>query len=114
MKYKCVKERKIRRIRLRALLCRKLLKQLEIGTPPLLQSLEVEILLQTIARAFGKETNTVWNLSPEEALREYAMFTVSCMQEHPDAETARLPVQKCRDSSIYKETGKNNDYRSNV
>lgn len=89
MKYKGMRERKIRRNRLRALLCRKLLKQLETGTPPLLQSLEVEILLHTTARAFGKETNTVWTLSPEEALREYAMFTVRCMQEHPDAETAR-------------------------
>lgn len=74
---------------MRALLFRKLLRGLERHTPDRLISLEIQILLNTTARAFGTRGRSVWHHAPGRALREYADFTVRCMRR-PEEDTARV------------------------
>ncbi|MBR1633497.1 MAG: hypothetical protein IJ682_00385 [Lachnospiraceae bacterium] len=57
-----------------------LLSLLEAYTPPLFVRLELQILLDTTARAFAVPSRRIWQLSAQNALRAYAAFTTECMQ----------------------------------
>ena len=73
---------------MRAELSRAVLTRLEKHTPEWVRSLEIQILSDLTARAFQVPDRTLWNKPAELALRQYAAFTVSCMEEReadPDA-----------------------------
>ena len=60
---------------------RAVLTRLEKHTPERVRSLEIQILSDLTARAFQIPGRTLWNKPAELALRLYAAFTVSCMDE---------------------------------
>ena len=79
------------RQRVRARVFRTLLRSMEGQTPAWFPGFQIQILLDLTARGFGMEKRQVWNLSPEQALQEYAEFTVSCMNSAPgDRDLQRL------------------------
>lgn len=84
---------------MRALVFRKLLDKLEQKTPGYLASAEIQILLDTTARAFGVKGKRVWHRPPKRALREYAEFTASCMSRG-SADPARLYEESFRTGSM--------------
>ena len=49
--------------------------------PGLLVSLEIQILLNATAGAFGTRGKQVWYLSAGQALKEYCDFTMRCMED---------------------------------
>ena len=69
--------------KVRARVFRTLLRSMEGQTPAWFSGFQIQILLDLTARGFGMEKRQVWNLSPEQALQEYAEFTVSCMNSAP-------------------------------
>lgn len=73
---------------MRADLARAVLTRLEKHTPEWVRSLEIQILSDLTARAFRMPGRKLRNKPAELALRLYAAFTVSCMEEReadPDA-----------------------------
>ena len=66
-----------------------LLTGLEHHTPGPVLCIQTQILLNATARTFGRKGIRVWNHSPQRALREYAAFSVQCMNASPaDPEAA--------------------------
>lgn len=73
---------------MRADLARAVLTRLEKHTPEWVRSLEIQILADLTARAFQVPRRTLWNKPAALALRQYADFTVLCMDTQeidPDA-----------------------------
>ena len=66
---------------MRADLTRAVLTRLEKHTPEWVRSLEIQLLSDLTARAFQVPGRSLWNKPAELALRQYAAFTVSCMDE---------------------------------
>lgn len=84
---------------MKTLLFRKLLRSLERRTPDIIASVEIQILLDTTARAFSVKSKCVWNHRPQRALREYSDFTVSCMKRG-EADAERLYAESFRTGSM--------------
>lgn len=68
---------------MRARIFRRLLRYLEKHNPALFLCLQIQLLLNVTARAFGVPGKWIWYFSSERALREYAVFTKNCMQLYP-------------------------------
>ena len=58
---------------------RLVLGALERNTPPLVRSVEIQLLLNLTARGFGVAGECVWIRSPEGALSAYRDFSLRCM-----------------------------------
>ncbi len=57
-----------------------ILRGLEHWTPPPLASWQLQVLLNTTARAFSRPGPSVWYLPCSQALRKYARFTKRCLE----------------------------------
>lgn len=77
---------------------RKLLDKFTERTPGWIASAEIQVLLDTTAKAFGVKGLRVWNHRPERALREYAEFTSACMKRGT-ADPGRLYAESFRTGS---------------
>lgn len=64
----------------RARLFRCFLTALENYTPSCVKSIQIQILLNTTAAAFGRPGERVWHLPADKALAAYAAYTKDCMQ----------------------------------
>ncbi len=68
---------------------RMLLKKLERRTPGRLRSIQLQILLDTTAAAFGRPGRMIWHLSADKALAAYADYTKRCASD-PGADRKRI------------------------
>ncbi len=64
---------------MRKTISRAILGCLEIHTPALVRSVEIQILMKLASVSFQRPEKTVWYLAPDEALDIYADYTVKCM-----------------------------------
>ncbi len=64
---------------MRAHIFRKLLRSVERHPRGLFSRIQLQILLNVTARAFGVRGKQIWHLSCERALEEYAVFTENVM-----------------------------------
>lgn len=74
---------------MRAALFRSLIRRWDDKTPGLPAVLEIQILLDTTARAFGEKGRLICFSRPDAALRKYAEFTTACMSRG-EADPERL------------------------
>lgn len=65
---------------LRAYVFGRLLRWMRRRTPTWFVSIELQILLELTARAYRMPGRGIWFLPAKRALREYASFTVRCME----------------------------------
>ena len=84
---------------MRAYVSRAILNKLERRTPEWFTRTEIQILLNTTARAFGVERKRIRSRSCEEALQEYADFTSSCL-ESGQADPEKLYGEACHTGRI--------------
>ena len=68
-------------------------------TPGRIASFEIQILMDTTARAFGVKGKRVWNDPPQKALHEYMKFTIFCMQL-AETDPDRLYAESFRTGSL--------------
>ena len=59
----------------------RMLTLLEKHTPEFIKSIQIQILLNATAEAFGRPKKRVWHLSGGKALAAYAAFTKECMSQ---------------------------------
>ncbi len=84
---------------MRTFIFRKILHFLSRKKPGRAASIEIQILLNTTAKAFGVKGRRVWNLSPQAALRTYCLFTAACMRQGK-ADPERLYAESFRAGSM--------------
>lgn len=67
---------------MRARISRALLERLERRTPGWVRRIQYQLLLNLTARAFHVRGKYIWQYPEGRALREYAAFTVQCMERN--------------------------------
>lgn len=84
---------------MRSIIFRKLLQRLKRNTPGVIAVTEIQVLLDTTARAFGAKGRAVWFRRPAAALRKYAEFTADCMRRS-QADPERLYEEAYKTGSM--------------
>ena len=78
---------------MRSVFFRLLLTLLEKHTPSWIKSIQIQILLNATAAAFGRPRRRVWHLSGADALAAYAAYTTDCMSS---AGSQKAPAGDCQ------------------
>ena len=76
---------------MRAWICRKCLLRFEKKLPGWFRRVELQILMNATARAFGVPGKRIRSLHWEKALREYAEFTAACTNAYIEERKSVLP-----------------------
>lgn len=90
---------------MRAYVFRKLLQRMRRHTPAWFACIELQILLCLTAKAYRMPGRRIWFLPVKRALREYAAFTVRCMESGKEGAEKLYPYAYALGKRIRRVTG---------